>query len=53
MLATGAALACAVPPLATIAFERWARRRGMLTDPDTGADRAAGESVTAEPAPAG
>ena len=24
------ALACAVPPLATLAFERWARRRGLL-----------------------
>ncbi|PZF99005.1 DUF3817 domain-containing protein [Micromonospora deserti] len=28
--ATGLALACAVPPFATLAFERWARRRGML-----------------------
>ncbi|MBX7266693.1 DUF3817 domain-containing protein [Micromonospora sp. Llam7] len=27
---TGVALACAVPPFATLAFERWARRRGML-----------------------
>lgn len=24
------ALACAVPPFATLAFERWARRRGRL-----------------------
>ncbi|MGC5028614.1 DUF3817 domain-containing protein [Micromonospora sp. DT229] len=24
------ALICAVPPFATIAFERWARRRGLL-----------------------
>lgn len=24
------ALVCAVPPFATLAFERWARRRGML-----------------------
>lgn len=30
LLATGVALACAVPPFATLAFERWARRRGML-----------------------
>ncbi|MDO3704839.1 DUF3817 domain-containing protein [Micromonospora sp. C28SCA-DRY-2] len=28
--ATLVALACAVPPFATIAFERWAHRRGML-----------------------
>jgi integral membrane protein len=28
--ATGVALACAVPPFATLVFERWARRRGML-----------------------
>ncbi|WP_091088843.1 DUF3817 domain-containing protein [Micromonospora nigra] len=28
--ATAVALACAVPPFATLAFERWARRRGML-----------------------
>ena len=32
VLATGLALVCAVPPLATLAFERWARKRGMLTD---------------------
>ncbi|MER7459158.1 DUF3817 domain-containing protein [Micromonospora sp. NPDC126480] len=32
LLATGAALLCAVPPFATLAFERWARRRGLLTD---------------------
>ncbi len=30
LLAAVVALACAVPPFATIAFERWARRRGML-----------------------
>ncbi|GGM29157.1 hypothetical protein GCM10012279_54820 [Micromonospora yangpuensis] len=30
LLATGVALACAVPPFATIVFERWAARRGML-----------------------
>ena len=43
LLATAVALACAVPPFATIAFERWARRRGMLdvTEP------------TREPAPVG
>ncbi|GIJ31333.1 DUF3817 domain-containing protein [Micromonospora sediminimaris] len=29
-LATFVALACAVPPFATVIFERWARRRGML-----------------------
>ncbi|MFC0004064.1 DUF3817 domain-containing protein [Micromonospora siamensis] len=27
---TALALACAVPPFATVAFERWARRRGLL-----------------------
>jgi integral membrane protein len=27
---TALALACAVPPFATLAFERWARRRGRL-----------------------
>ncbi|MBO4210016.1 DUF3817 domain-containing protein [Micromonospora echinofusca] len=30
LLATGVALACAVPPFATLVFERWARRRGLL-----------------------
>ncbi|MEH1016045.1 DUF3817 domain-containing protein [Micromonospora sp. CPCC 206060] len=30
LLATGVALACAVPPFATLIFERWARRRGLL-----------------------
>ncbi|MFI7607727.1 DUF3817 domain-containing protein [Micromonospora sp. NPDC049366] len=30
LLATGVALACAVPPFATLVFERWAHRRGML-----------------------
>ncbi|GAB3978105.1 DUF3817 domain-containing protein [Plantactinospora veratri] len=44
------ALACAVPPFATIVFERWARRRGLLSvasgdqaggavEPTTGLDR--------------
>lgn len=33
LLATGVALACAVPPFATLAFERWARHRSMLHDP--------------------
>ena len=28
--ATALALVCAVPPFATLVFERWARRRGML-----------------------
>lgn len=32
LLTTGVALLCAVPPFATVAFERWARRRGRLTD---------------------
>jgi integral membrane protein len=27
---TAVALLCAVPPFATLAFERWARRRGLL-----------------------
>ncbi|MET7707451.1 DUF3817 domain-containing protein [Micromonospora sp. NPDC005413] len=43
--ATVVALACAVPPFATLAFERWARRRGML---DTAA-----RPTTREPAPVG
>ncbi|MFC3502329.1 DUF3817 domain-containing protein [Micromonospora krabiensis] len=30
LLATVVALACAVPPFATLVFERWASRRGML-----------------------
>ncbi len=30
--ATGVALLCAVPPFATLVFERWARRRGLLAD---------------------
>ncbi|WBB70881.1 DUF3817 domain-containing protein [Micromonospora sp. WMMD812] len=30
LLATAVALVCAVPPFATVVFERWASRRGML-----------------------
>jgi integral membrane protein len=30
---TAVALACAVPPFATVLFERWARRRGLLGTP--------------------
>ncbi|WP_243709613.1 DUF3817 domain-containing protein [Micromonospora sp. 15K316] len=30
LLATAVALACAVPPFATLVYERWAHRRGML-----------------------
>ncbi|MEU0150865.1 DUF3817 domain-containing protein [Micromonospora fulviviridis] len=30
---TAIALACAVPPFATVLFERWARRRGLLAAP--------------------
>ncbi|MFV2017234.1 DUF3817 domain-containing protein [Micromonospora sp. LOL_023] len=30
------ALVCAVPPFATLAFERWARRRGMLASVRSG-----------------
>ncbi|MGC4838441.1 DUF3817 domain-containing protein [Micromonospora vinacea] len=44
LLATAVALASAVPPFATLAFERWARRRGML-----GVDR----QPAREPAPVG
>lgn len=44
VFATGLALVCAVPPLATLAFERWARKRGMLTD---------AAPATPEPAPVG
>ncbi|RKR92490.1 integral membrane protein [Micromonospora pisi] len=28
------ALLCSVPPLATLFFERWARRRGLLAQPE-------------------
>ncbi|MFI7540659.1 DUF3817 domain-containing protein [Actinoplanes sp. NPDC049599] len=28
------ALACSIPPFATLAFERWARSRGLLTATD-------------------
>ncbi|WP_369931182.1 DUF3817 domain-containing protein [Plantactinospora sp. BC1] len=49
-LTVGVALACAVPPFATLVFERWARRRGLLNvasgdpaggagEPTTGLDR--------------
>ena len=31
------ALVASVPPLATVWFERWANRRGMLTEPDSDA----------------
>ena len=41
LLATGVALVCAVPPFATLAFERGARRRGMLTDAPVPAREAA------------
>ncbi|GAB3937254.1 DUF3817 domain-containing protein [Micromonospora vulcania] len=44
LLATVVALACAVPPFATLAYERWARRRGML-----GTD----QRPAREPAPVG
>jgi integral membrane protein len=27
------ALSCSIPPLATLVFERWARRRGLLQPP--------------------
>lgn len=30
--ATAVALASAIPPFATVVFERWARRRGMLRE---------------------
>lgn len=35
-LVTGVALACAVPPFATVLFERWARRRGILVPTPAG-----------------
>ncbi|BCJ69904.1 DUF3817 domain-containing protein [Polymorphospora rubra] len=44
-LATLVALACAVPPFATLVFERWAQRRGMLRvepEPEPAAAAAAG-----------
>ncbi|MFI5835695.1 DUF3817 domain-containing protein [Micromonospora sp. NPDC051300] len=33
LVQTGLALASAVPPFATVLFERWARRRGLLDAP--------------------
>ncbi|MFU8875876.1 DUF3817 domain-containing protein [Micromonospora sp. SL4-19] len=33
LLRTAVALVCAVPPFATVLFERWARRRGLLGEP--------------------
>ncbi|SCG43300.1 DUF3817 domain-containing protein [Micromonospora humi] len=33
LVRTGLALASAVPPFATVLFERWARRRGLLDAP--------------------
>ncbi|MEU7590576.1 DUF3817 domain-containing protein [Micromonospora sp. NPDC049230] len=44
LLATAVALVSAVPPFATVVYERWARRRGML-----GVDR----RPAREPAPVG
>lgn len=41
---TVVALACAVPPFATLIFERWAHRRGMLS---------AADQPTREPTPVG
>ncbi|WP_435206916.1 DUF3817 domain-containing protein [Micromonospora sp. bgisy143] len=41
---TVVALACAVPPFATLIFERWAHRRGMLGTAD---------QPTREPTPVG
>ncbi|GAB3075502.1 DUF3817 domain-containing protein [Micromonospora schwarzwaldensis] len=35
LVQTGLALASAVPPFATVVFERWARRRGLLAAPVT------------------
>jgi integral membrane protein len=35
LLTTVLALACAVPPFATLVFERWGRRRGLLDDAST------------------
>ncbi|MCZ7437975.1 DUF3817 domain-containing protein [Micromonospora sp. WMMC241] len=40
LVRTGLALASAVPPFATVLFERWARRRGLLDAPtDAPAER--------------
>ncbi|MEU8073017.1 MULTISPECIES: DUF3817 domain-containing protein [unclassified Micromonospora] len=33
LVQTGLALAAAVPPFATVLFERWAQRRGLLDTP--------------------
>jgi integral membrane protein len=47
-LTLGAALICAIPPFATLGFERWAHRRGLLTPP-SGAPGSTGP----DPAPTG
>jgi integral membrane protein len=39
LLPTLVALACSVPPFATIFFERWAARRGMLSTTPTDESR--------------
>ncbi|WP_434744012.1 DUF3817 domain-containing protein [Micromonospora sp. SH-82] len=46
LVATGVALVCAIPPFATIVFERWAARRGML-------DASAADAADRAPAPVG
>lgn len=50
-LTVGVALVCAVPPFATLGFERWARRRGLLTvaagTPPTGVAAEVGPAPTA------
>jgi integral membrane protein len=47
-LTVGVALLCAVPPFATLAFERWAGRRGLLTVPTTPPAGSAGGEPTLE-----
>ncbi|MDW5322700.1 DUF3817 domain-containing protein [Plantactinospora sp. KLBMP9567] len=47
-LTVGVALVCAVPPFATLGFERWARRRGLLTVSSTGSGTGAGQPAGAD-----
>jgi integral membrane protein len=47
-LTVGVALLCAVPPFATVAFERWASRRGLLAVPVDGPAASAGADPVLE-----
>ncbi|MDG4787323.1 DUF3817 domain-containing protein [Micromonospora sp. WMMD1102] len=48
-LTVAVALVCAVPPFATLGFERWARRRGLLTVASAGPVAGAPATATDRP----